>query len=53
MIFQRDVLEELEVPLEITYSIASCFIISRRLMRRKFCHSFFWTTSQNIWRYSL
>jgi len=26
MIFQRDVLEELEVPLEMTSGIASCFM---------------------------
>jgi len=34
-IFQRDVIEELQLPLVITNSIANCFIIFRRLLREK------------------
>jgi len=36
-IFQYDVLEVIQVSLEITYGIASCSIISRRLLRTKVC----------------
>jgi len=41
VIFQRDVLEELQVSLEIIYGIASCFSIFRRLLCTNICHSFF------------
>jgi len=34
-IFQRDVLKELRVLLEIIYGIASCFVIFRRLLCKK------------------
>jgi len=34
-IFQRDVFEELQIPLEISYGIASCFIIFGRLLSEK------------------
>jgi len=40
-IFQRAVLEEFQVLLEIIYDIANCFIISRRLFRKKYWHTVF------------
>jgi len=36
MIFQRDIIEEFQVSLEITYDdIVNCFIIFRRLLHKK------------------